>query len=163
MQGSRQCCPVCVRILELFVRVSATTRYRYATKRGGTSHLSREHTTRATCQPTLGQKYYLVCQRIKIGPLKCLRVWTIPNTCRLRWQSLPKNESAEKVLEKVACVFTVLKLPFGKLPGFGYRRAIHQKIPYHISYTYFVMRVWILMASKWCCKIVSSYSSTHSM
>ena len=28
--------------------------------------------------------------------------WTIPNACRLRWQSPPKNVSAEKLPEKVA-------------------------------------------------------------
>ena len=36
-----------------------------------------------------------------VGPLKCFRVWTIPNTCRLRWQSPPKNMLAERLPEEV--------------------------------------------------------------
>ena len=45
---------------------------------------------------------FLVCQLVKVGPLKHFRVWTIPNTCQLRWQSPPNNVSAEKLPEKVA-------------------------------------------------------------
>ena len=35
-----------------------------------------------------------------------LNVWLIPNTWKLRWQSMPKNVYAEKLPEKVACANT---------------------------------------------------------
>ena len=38
----------------------------------------------------------------KVGRLKRFCVFTIPNTCRLRWQTPPKKVSVEKLLLKVA-------------------------------------------------------------
>ena len=39
---------------------------------------------------------FLVCEKIRVGPLKHFRARTVPEVRQLSWQSPPKNKLAEK-------------------------------------------------------------------